>query len=635
MRDSELHISKTSGWKAITQIPGWAQELRASRDTLNGVEAAYARVPLIFRAVRLRCDALAAIPAHVRTQRGRELAWPFAGTPLRELIWRTEAALLFTGASYWLKQSNAMRTVALEWLNPTTMRVEMLADGSLRFHQQVGARTFGPWAEDEIVYIRDFSLADDVGPGVASVQVALQDAQLQHYIKRFTALYFEGGAMPITLLGFDTTPDKDEAERIEGFFRRATSGIRNAWKVLALRSGVTPTLLTQDLAKMAMPELDNSTRRNIALAFGIPQTLLEDAANYATAAEHRMGFYEETIRPRASLIADAVNAQLFAGINAKLELAVEELDIYQTDEAQRAGSLGQLTAAGIPLDLAMEILGYDLSEEQWLRVRGAVPASEPEPQQPDAEPQKADMGRWERKALKRIKDGKSASCEFASAAIPEHVAAAVRSMLRRASSADSVREIFKTVAYYERALRRAVLDFYRGDIDAGAFIDELVRLVDAQFRRAWNEGARDAGFEPSEMEPEDTDELQQRIEAELEYVLDFASAVEAAREQQSGVDALYERVPLWANRYNEVCNDAKLHFSGDNQKFVWRLGASEQHCATCAALDGVVARKKAWEERVLQPQHAPNPALECEGWKCQCSLEPTDEPMTRGGIPNG
>ena len=81
---------------------------------------------------------------------------------------------------------------------------------------------------------------------------------------------------------------------------------------------------------------------------------------------------------------------------------------------------------------------------------------------------------------------------------------------------------------------------------------------------------------------------------------------------------------MWSNRYNEVVNEAKIWFGG-KQRLKWKLGATEKHCTTCQALDGIVAYASEWEQSGLKPQNPPNPNLECGGWHCDCSLETTDE----------
>ena len=192
----------------------------------------------------------------------------------------------------------------------------------------------------------------------------------------------------------------------------------------------------------------------------------------------------------------------------------------------------------------------------------------------------------------------------------------------------------KTEAYYEHALNRAVLDFHRGDMDSGEFIEEMVQLIEGQFTRAWNEGMRNNDLDP---EKDMTDEweglLQEAIDNELNNVLNFAQDIENARMAGEPVGPLQQRISLWTNRYNEMVNYA-MRTTRPDDRFIWRLGATEEHCDTCAALDGVIATGRDWDASGYHPQGAPNPLLECGGWRCDCRLEYTENPnVTEGGIP--
>jgi hypothetical protein len=211
---------------------------------------------------------------------------------------------------------------------------------------------------------------------------------------------------------------------------------------------------------LVIPELHSQARREVALAFEIPQTMLEDAANFATAKEHRLSFYSDSIIPRANLLADAINQQLLAKEGLVLEFDYQELPIFQEDEANRAASLNSLTSAGVPLALAMDILGYDLDEEQMamlnaeaerkeaaaeeMRQRLAQPAQPPTPEQAPVEDEvQTEMRRWLRKALKRLKDSKPAACEFTSDIIPEAMSGAVRGSLEACATAEDVKSVFE------------------------------------------------------------------------------------------------------------------------------------------------------------------------------------------------
>ena len=188
----------------------------------------------------------------------------------------------------------------------------------------------------------------------------------------------------------------------------------------------------------------------------------------------------------------------------------------------------------------------------------------------------------------------------------------------------------KTVAYYDRVLSKDVRGFYNGTMDAGAFIDDMIRLINEQLTRAWNEGMRANDLDPGrDMKPEWQAVLDGVIESELDHVLDYAEAIEKAAAEGLPVDGLLGRVKLWANRYNEVVNLSKLT-TRPKDRYRWVIGSTAEHCSTCLGLNGKVASAEDWIARGYRPQGR---ELACGGWNCQCSLVYTEEPVTQKGPP--
>jgi len=80
----------------------------------------------------------------------------------------------------------------------------------------------------------------------------------------------------------------------------------------------------------------------------VPHSLLfSSAANYATARQDDLHFYDKTILPQARRIESALNAQVFAPLGVRLRFAPERLELYQELEAQKADKLAALVNAGI------------------------------------------------------------------------------------------------------------------------------------------------------------------------------------------------------------------------------------------------------------------------------------------------
>ena len=187
----------------------------------------------------------------------------------------------------------------------------------------------------------------------------------------------------------------------------------------------------------------------------------------------------------------------------------------------------------------------------------------------------------------------------------------------------------KTADFMERTIRSYILGVYRGQLGF-EFLDLMASLIEQQFTRAYNQALREEGVE---MDAQFQQHLDNLVINQFPFVDGLFDDILQAVIDESPVEPLLSRADLWATRYNEVVNEAHLEiarrFGG---KLVWRLGRTEKHCTTCAALNGKVAFAAEWDTAGLHPQNAPNGLLECGGWRCDCSLEPTEERRTRNSL---
>ena len=250
------------------------------------------------------------------------------------------------------------------------------------------------------------------------------------------------------LLGIDTN-DRNEIERVQNWFKRSATTIKNAFRVMGMRAGsITATTLTPPLKDLSFPELDKIAKDNIAMAFGIKQTLLDsEAANYATAQEDRLSFYEDTIKPRARLYQDALNTQLLARDGLRLEFKFNELDIFQEDEGDRADLLNKLTTAGMPIELALQLAGYELTDEQAAMLEAHQDQLDEREDMPPSEltnEQDAELRRWQRMAEKRIREGKELR-EFETSVIEPSLHGAISGALETAKTVSDVKRVFDSV----------------------------------------------------------------------------------------------------------------------------------------------------------------------------------------------
>lgn len=191
-------------------------------------------------------------------------------------------------------------------------------------------------------------------------------------------------------------------------------------------------------------------------------------------------------------------------------------------------------------------------------------------------------------------------------------------------------ETRKSYEKYRSRLWGAMTRLYNGGRDAN-FVSTFVRSIDVQLTEAWDKGAEDVGVQRDEQTEADRIVLTAIIDNETQFIERIMG--EIADDRDAGMtredfDKKYgARVDLWANRYTETVNRARMQL-GTKARLEWVLGATEEHCETCAKLNGIIAFGIEWDQARLHPQMPPNEMLECSGWRCDCSLVPTQKRRT-------
>jgi hypothetical protein len=340
------------------------------------------------------------------------------------------------------------------FVNPFSVEVHYFGGERWQFSQPANGNA---WNEEEIVYFREYDPLQDTHPGIAAAAVGLGDSRLLHYITRFGYHFFDGGAMPVTLLAMpDAMPE--ERDRLENRFKRAMASVKNAFRVLGVRSGIEIETLTPPMSSLAMPELYDQAKKNLGAAFGIPTTMLEDpAANRATAESHRLSFWSDTVRPRGNMFEDIINEQLLDFFGWRLEFQFDDLDVFQEDERQRAASLKMLKESGVPLIAALSILGFEISDEEMAMIEEqeeqksemrenateAFGQQKPASNSSEDEEKIAALDRWQRKARKHLFSNRATALNFNSQHISGDLNAAIAGALEAAENDADIGLIFK------------------------------------------------------------------------------------------------------------------------------------------------------------------------------------------------
>ena len=439
------------------------QSLSGDAPSLGDLSKYLELVGWLHRCVQIRANGLLRVPYALTDGAGNEIwttsdnqplpaAYAWLGN-LRSLLGQTETALTLTGEAFWHKEKNRVRVLGLRWLAPQTMTaVWDETAGLAKFERRINGHKLDMPVQD-VVYFALPNPLHETKAGPAPAMAAMADAGVLYNVDVFAAAFFERGAIKATLLTVEGNPPKAEIDKLEAWWKRFFAGNKNAHQTAAVRAGIEPVVVGEGLEGLANQTLTVEKRQGIATALGIPHSLvMSDAANYATAQQDEINFLEYTILPAAHLIEETINRQLLAPFGLALQFQPETMDAYQEDETQRAASLVQLRQAGMPMETALAVLGYEIPKGMPIEEE-IEPLPEPAPTNgqsgngapgsngdSDAE---RETKQWRRKALAARRAGKSADVEFTPDHIPPERAEQIAYLLALAETDEEVQAAFE------------------------------------------------------------------------------------------------------------------------------------------------------------------------------------------------
>lgn len=379
-------------------------------------ERLYRSSAWVYRCVDIRSQALAQTPWQVVNAAGEAVE----NSPLLELLetvnpesnWGdhiagTEADLSIFGMAFWLKVKGYIQR-----LNPTGIEILRDNSGFIKGFKYGRGQQRREYKRDEVVYFHTYNPEDDV-EGLSPLEICRKAIEIDAAANEHMADFFENRAMPAYIFSMETQ-DANELARASALWQKMYGGKGKQFQTAFIGGGGKPETIGYAPEQLALKDVREEARKSICSALGVPPILVGawEAANFATADEQRSSLYTETLIPRGEYIASVINAELAKGLGEDtFEWEWDQLDVMSEDEGRKAERLALLVREQIlKPEIAAEEMGYDATDVLEPK---PIPAPLAPGQQPGS-PVPAELAKWRKKALKRLRDGKSPAAVFKS-----------------------------------------------------------------------------------------------------------------------------------------------------------------------------------------------------------------------------
>lgn len=348
-------LNLPAAWRGTTDAP------------ITSIDMAYRYVPWFKRGCKLRAYLMGRMPLALENEAGDDLSeepeYQSVMRWTRSLLYRVEMNLVKYGAAYHLIEKNVY---GLNWTPrflPTNSvtPITSYTDGVTGFRVSWMGTGGGEVPLNKMVWVWEPNDESEVEPGPSDGAAALKAAGLLYAIDEMANRYMGSGGVPITAVRVPPTVDKDERVKVEGFLARMAGGFRNAFKFLVIDKGTEFEQIGSEIKDMEAAELTTTQRDNVAVALGVPPTVLDSkSANYATSQSEMVGFYMNTIIPEAEMLEPVLNTQLYQRLGLTLRFKPDELEVMQAIQLEQAQGIIELTGKPIlSIDEGRAIAEYD------------------------------------------------------------------------------------------------------------------------------------------------------------------------------------------------------------------------------------------------------------------------------------
>lgn len=240
-------------------------------------------------------------------------------------------------------RSRAGRVVELWLWRPDWVRVVPDPERFISHYVvQVGGQSYRVEPRDMVHFKTRHPL--DQHYGMPPLMAAVGRVDIDNYMRRFVAAFFENAGVPMGLLNVEKALRPDEKREIQESFRRQFGGPSGWWRLMVLEGSQAkfePMGMSLGSRGLVLPELDEITETRICMVFGVPPILVGtrlglQRSTYANYREARASFWDETLIPLYKSLAARLNLSLVPEFEGVDEVQFDLSDVQALREDQDA-----------------------------------------------------------------------------------------------------------------------------------------------------------------------------------------------------------------------------------------------------------------------------------------------------------
>jgi len=487
----------TDGVKSIDlpQYPNEAWTFYGEEDD-DVKEDFYATVSAVFRAVNLTASATANIPFALVKKSGKDYdissEWEnkvgFLPKP-QELIRLWRMSLTMTNKAYGFMENSKKDGKNIKYIVPTTITPDVDVEGLHGFRRTLGNThknyTVGPKMivdpTHPIFWMWRMDHTTELLPAKATeFQAMCAAAGILYYSDHFVNAFFKRGGIKPTMLVLKGMTTKDNIEKIESVWDKIIKGgykyLGKIFQGVDAAGGLEAQTIGEGVDTLKDENLTKSKIEDVAMSVGMPLSLLlANSANYATAQVEYKSWYENSLAPWCSFMAEEMTDKLFKPLNLRFEFRPEMTDPGQEDEVSRAGAYSAYITAGMKPSVAAQIVGIELpdnmdydeldkmaeeKQEQAIEIAQGTASSSDDNKPVEKEnadglqeekekvkfipniDQLHELELWRKFAFRKFKKGEPLTFAFEVKTLPDEIAEGIRCGLDVAESEDAIKAAF-------------------------------------------------------------------------------------------------------------------------------------------------------------------------------------------------